>query len=167
MTPEHPLLEHCNVIHVSKPALAIAPLFMQAACQRMEHEKRPGDQSGFRRSRRPIFGNTMCASVTPAPACHQSSKCREDEIHNFTFISFNITSALCLGQVPAGTAEPAQQAHFLHLPPEHWHLLLRHGGVYYHTCAKVIDADLCLLCNLAQAAVCPSNDQCLARRRTS
>ena len=32
---------------------------MQVAVQRLNHDRRQGDSSGFRRSRRPIFGQTM------------------------------------------------------------------------------------------------------------
>lgn len=31
----------------------------EAACRKLEHEKAVNDASGFRRSRRPIFGRTM------------------------------------------------------------------------------------------------------------
>ncbi len=50
---------------------------VQVAVQRLEHERRPGDGSGFRRSRRPIFGTTMYLLALQKPGNRYSfSICR-------------------------------------------------------------------------------------------
>ena len=53
-------------------------LCMQVAVQRLNHDRRQGDSSGFRRSRRPIFGQTMYLLALQVPCsgltlhCHSS-----------------------------------------------------------------------------------------------
>ena len=53
------------------------PCCWQAARRRLEHEKAPGDMSGFWRSRRAMFGRTMYIMALQKPAAaHTFAICR-------------------------------------------------------------------------------------------
>jgi hypothetical protein len=63
-TRSHARLTHAAYMHAR--TLPLPPIH-QAACAKLEHEQLPADHSGFRLSRRPAFGRTLCLLALQKP----------------------------------------------------------------------------------------------------
>lgn len=59
--------DHSIYLHVEHTQLAMAIHSFPEAQRRLEHEQRPGDDSGFRRSRRPMFGTHLVLLALQKP----------------------------------------------------------------------------------------------------